>query len=277
MKERGMTSVAVMGSCLTNLASVFLISEYKWTRPTYAALLRSDYFVEQFLDEKGGVPPRQEFMNRVRWHPGAEDDAENWLHECYRETVGHRAIPLDQPGLFEVFETQQIDVVLMDNMHDTQRPLFHYRAKPGEESYNLPFMLNYCANAEDFAADFYYGSAHAPSESVRSWLRIIQYVKQKQPNALIMFYCAHANTSIDIPDRYERTRAFHGLFAPPATELGVTVIPPLELPFDLTRMPEDREHFEWLVYRAMAGQIFLAHSLRRGAEAVGANMESRAA
>ena len=73
-----------------------------------------------------------------------------------------------------------------------------------------------------------------------------------------MFFCAHSCTSTDLPDRYERARRFHALLSPLAFDLGIAVIPPFELPPELTRMPEDRDHFDMRVYRAMAGYIMLS-------------------
>jgi hypothetical protein len=254
-----MTTVVVMGSCLTNLACIFLMSEYKWVRPNNAAVLRSDYFVEKFIERKGYVPNEEEFRALLQWKAGHETDGPRWLIECYRDTVGHLDIPLERPGLFETLETQKIDVVLMDNLHETHSVLLHNRPKLGEQAYSLPFSMSRCENEKELIENFYYGSPLEAAESVENWVRIIRFVQEKQPWAQILFYCAHACTSTDLPGRHDRTRAFHALMAPRAAELGITVIPPFELPLDLTRMPEDRDHFDMRVYRAMAGHIVLCH------------------
>ncbi len=252
-----MPVVVVMGSCLANLPCLFLMSDYKWERPNNAAVLRSDYFVEQFIDRKGGVPSEAELLKRIRWKPGVEKEAERWLKECYRDTVGHLEIPAEAPGLFETLETRRIDLVLMDNLHDTHTRRLHNTPRDGEPGYSLPFSLSRCENEADLARDFYYSEPLTAAESVRNWMRIIHYVKKVQPHARIMFYAAHSCTSTDLPDRYARTREFHAMMQPLAAELGITLIPPFELPMDLTRMPQDRDHFDMRVYRAMAGQIFL--------------------
>jgi hypothetical protein len=256
-----MTTVLVLGSCLTNLACLYLMADYKWERPNNAAVLRSDHFVDKFLDRKGYLPPQDEFSTRVRWKPGLEKEGARWLNECYRDTVGHLEIPPDKPGLFETLDTRQVDLVLMDNLHDSYSVLLHSRPRVGEPAYSLPFSLSRCENEQDLVRDFYYGSPLEAADSVKNWLRIIKFIQEKQPHAQIIFYCAHACTSVDIPDRYERLRAFHALLAPRGLELGITVMPPFELPPELTKMPEDRDHFETRVYRAMAGQIFLAYML----------------
>src|SRR5689334_15157980 len=95
-----MTSVLVMGSCLANLPCVYLMSDYRWERPNNAAVLRSDYFVDKFLDGRGYLPSPEEFLARVRFKPNLEAEGLRWLRECYRDTVGHLEIPLDKPGLF---------------------------------------------------------------------------------------------------------------------------------------------------------------------------------
>ena len=254
-----MPTVVVMGSCLANLPCLFLMSDYKWERPSCAAILRSDHFVERFLDRKGYLPPQEEFFARVQWKPGLEKEGSRWLRECFRETVGHMEIPLEQPGLFEILETRSVDVVLMDNLHDNHSLLLHNRPGQDEPAYSLPFSLSRCANEHELAEQYYYGPPQDPESSVRNWTRIIRYVQETQPHARIIFYCAHHCTVPDIPDRYERARAFSTMMLSSAAELGVTVIPPFELPPELTRMPEDRDHFDMRVYRSMAGQIFAAN------------------
>jgi hypothetical protein len=248
-----------MGSCLTNLAALFLMSDYKWERPNNAAVLRSDHFVDKFIDLNGYLPSQDEFTAQVKWKAGFEKEGPRWLNECYRDMVGHLEVPLDKPGLFETLDTRSIDLVLMDNLHDSHSVLMHKRPKGGEPVYSLPFSLSRCENEQELLDDFYYGSPQAAEDSVKNWVRIIRFVQSRQPRAKIMFYCAHACTSVDLPDRYERALRFHELLAPLAPELGITVIPPLELPPEVTRMPEDRDHFDMQIYRAMAGHIVLCH------------------
>ena len=251
-----------MGSCLTNLACLFLVSDYRWERPNNAAVLRSDHFVDRFIDG-GYLPSREDFRARLRWKPGQEREGERWLTECFRDSVGHLEISPDQPGLFATLASQRVDLVLMDNLHDTNKLLLHNRPRPGEPAYSLPFSLSHCDNEPELGEDFSYGPPLEAAASVHNWLRIIRFVQARQPTARIMFYCAHACTSVDLPDRHARTIDFHAQFAPQARELGVTVVPPLPLPPALTRMPEDRDHFAMPAYRALAGQIYLKFMLRQ--------------
>jgi hypothetical protein len=257
-----MPSAVVMGSCLTNLAALFLMSDDKWERPNNAAVLRSDHFVNCFLDEAISLPPIQEFAALVRWKKGFEKEGPRWLYECYRESVGHLEVPLEKPGLFETLEFQQIDVVLMDNLHDTYATLLERHTEGRVSAYSLPFSLSRCENEQDLAQKFSYRPPLTAEESVANWVRIIGFVRQKQPKARILFYCAHACTSVDVPDRYHRALHFHDLLASRAEELGITVFPPLDLPAHLTRMPEDRDHFDMQVYKAMAGHIMLSQLVR---------------
>ena len=267
-----MPSAVVMGSCLTNLAALFLMSDYKWERPNNAAVLRSDHFVNCFLDEAISLPPIEEFAALVRWKNGFEKEGPRWLYECYRETVGHLEVPLEKPGLFETLEARQIDVVLMDNLHDTSSSLLEKRTNGGVSAYSLPFSLSRCENEQDLAQEFSYRPPLTAEESVSHWARIIGFVRQKQPQARILFYCAHACTSVDVPDRYQRALQFHDLLTLRAVELGITVFPPFDLPAHLTRMPEDRDHFDMQVYKAMAGHIMLSHSVHSVAQAASTSL-----
>jgi hypothetical protein len=252
-----MPSVVVLGSCLTDLAAIFMMSEYKWERPNNASVQRSDHFVDKFIQCNEYLPSQNEFSALIRWKAGHEKDGPAWLNECYRDKVGHFGIPEKDPGLFETLETRRIDLVLMDNLHDSHALLLHKRPKDGQPAYSLPFSLSRCENERELTEDFYYGSPLEAAESVKNWARIIRFVRDKQPHAKIMFFCAHACTSLDLPDRYERTRGFYPLLAQLAPELGITLIPPFNLPPEMTRMPEDRDHFDMRVYRAMAGYIVL--------------------
>jgi hypothetical protein len=256
-----MPSVVVMGSCLTNLAALFLISDYKWERPNNAAVLRSDYFVDQFIHQRGYLPSKEAFLSRVRWKDGFDKEGPRWLHECYRDTVGHVEVPLEQPGLFETLENKNVDLILMDNLHDTHTLMLRKRAVPGEPDYALPFSMSRCENEQELAQDHYYGPNLSAEDSAASWEQIVRYTRELQPKARIMFYCAHSCTSIDLPDRFQRADGFFKLFAPKAAELGIQVVPPLNLPPHLTRMPEDRDHYEWLVYKALAGKMFLDYAM----------------
>jgi hypothetical protein len=257
-----MPSVIVMGSCLANLAAVFLVSEYKWERPANAAVLRSDHFVEKFIDETGYMPTVEEFSARVTWKAGFERDGVRFLNECYRDKVGHIEIPMERPGLFEVLANQKLDLIMMDNLFDTHTHNLHYRAETGEKAFSLPVSLSRCENERELAERFYYSPPLDAAESVSNWVRIIRNVREQQPTAQIRFYCAHSCTSVDLPDRFKRAHDFPNLLAPFAQELDFTIVPPLELPVELTRMPEDRDHFDFRVYRAMAGEAFISH-LRR--------------
>jgi hypothetical protein len=183
------------------------------------------------------------------------------LTECYRDGIGHLEVPPERPGLFESLETRPIDVILMDNLHDTHGVMLHKRPNGTEPVYSMPFSMSHCENEDELKQQFYYDSPLEAEASVSNWLRIVRFVQSCQPRARIIFYCAHACTSIDRPAQYERIRAFHSLFVPAAADLGIDVMAPFDLPAELTRMPEDRDHFDMKVYRAMAGHIMLSHEV----------------
>lgn len=254
-----MTSVVVIGSCLTNLPCLFLMADYKWVRPNNAAVLRSDHFVEKFLDQQGYTPPYEEFLSLIRWKPGMETEGVRWLRECYRETVGHLETPASNPGLFETLGTTEVDLVLMDNLHDTHSVMLYRRPEAAGPHYSLPVSTSRCENEQEIHESFTYSSPLEPAESVKNWTRIIRFVQAQQPNARIIFFCAHTCTMTAQPERRQRAIEFHALLAPLAEELGITVVAPIDLPVSLTKLPADTDHFELPVYRAMAGQIFLSY------------------
>ena len=150
-----MTTAMVLGSCLSGMPCAFLMSEYKWQRPSNAAVIRSDYFVGAFLDGSIVPPDREEFRSRFQWKEDMAIDGERWFNECFRDRVGTFEVANASAGLFEVLETQHIDIVLMDNLNDTHQLLLR---KFGEESFALPFSLSRCANAADLGREFHYSA-----------------------------------------------------------------------------------------------------------------------
>src|SRR5436190_12349656 len=164
-----MPSVVVMGSALTDGASIFLMTDYKWERPNSAAVLRSDHFVNCFIDETIKLPTLQKFSSLVRWKPAHERDGPMWLGECYRETVGHLHVRSENPGLFETLDSRNIDVVLMDNLYDTYTVLTETRTDGSDTKYSLPFSLSRCENEQHLARHFSYQPPLTADESVSNW------------------------------------------------------------------------------------------------------------
>ena len=255
-----MTTAMVIGSCLSGMPCAFLMSEYKWQRPTNAAVMRSDYFVGAFLDGSIVPPDREEFRSRFQWKEAFAIEGERWFNEGFRDGVGTFEVPNASAGLFEVLEEQKIDVVLMDNLHDTHQLLLRTAE---DDTFALPFSMSRCMNEHDLAREFHYGPPLSAIESATNWLRIIEFIRSKQPDAQVIFHCAQTCTMNDYRDRQSRAAEFYKVFAPLARNTGALVVPPVDLPYELTRLPEDPDHFEWLVYRAMAGNIFLMHALWR--------------
>ena len=236
------------------------MADYKWTRPNNAAVLRSDYFVKQFIEQNSYVPSHQEFASLVRWKPGMEAEGARWLNECYRDTVGHLEIPLENPGLFETLDNQKIDVILMDNLHDTNGALLYRKGDAKGPTFEIPFSMSRCENEHDLQREFDYRAPLTAEQSYANWVRIIEFVRMKQPAAHIIFFCSHTSTMRAQPERMKRAQDFYALLEPMADKLGITVVAPIELPPHLTKMPEDTDHFQLPVYRAMAGTIFLAYA-----------------
>ena len=94
-------------------------------------------------------------------------------------------------------------------------------------------------------------------ESADGWAKIVEFVRERQPSARIFFLAAHYCTSLEKPERYRLARDFYIEFSRIACE-PINILPPLALPPELTRMPEDFAHFDFSVYRALAGYLHLS-------------------
>ena len=250
-----MTVYAVMGSCLANLTGVFLMHDYRWERLNNASGLRSDHYLDYFIERTRKMPPKDTLLSMLQFEPKTEPEARQRVEENYIETCGRFQMPGEGPGLFENLETKAFDVFLFDNLYDIARRSTIYKPRAGEDGFSLYLPLNRFANAIELRERFRYGDYLTGREAAKNWARIIEYVRQRQPQAKLFFLCGHYCTSVDQPDRYRRAVEFYLTLRELGTGLGVHVVPPLDLDIALTKAPDDFYHYDMSVYKALAGYI----------------------
>lgn len=248
-----MTKFLTIGSCLTGMPAIILNDEMGWQRLNNAYGGRSDYIVDAFIERSMVIPPREELLANLRWKDGAEQDGLRMLDECYRDRVGHIDTAPDAPGLFANLESGEVDVILLDNLHDTYSVLTQTKPNTVPVPYALPLSLSRFEDEADlFAHRFTYGDPLRPEQSAASWVKIMEYLLRVQPSARIYFFCAHALEGVHSEERIERADAFARLLPPLSAHLPVRIFPAMNPPAD--SMP-DGDHYSFDLYRSMAGLI----------------------
>jgi len=250
-----MRSFVVLGSCLSSIVAAYLKAEYNWEMLANSSVLRSDHFLDCVISHNKYLPPKANIVEDIVWKDGMGTDGLRLLDEVYPETTGRIDMPADAPGLLEVLQKESVDLFLLDNLHDLSHVLTHYRAGLDEKPYSLPFSLSRCENETALISSYYYGELLTADDSVENWLNIIRYIQLRQPQARIIFLCAHGAGSEDIPQRYAAAMNFSERFPARASALGVEVLPPVKVDAQLLL---DRDHFVASLYRAMAGHIVVA-------------------
>jgi hypothetical protein len=253
------TNCIILGSCLSNLQATWLMADYKWERLSNAVVERSDFFVDTLIDKTVIVPPKEQILSKIVWNKGAERNGLELLKGLYFETAGLFEMPAQNPPLFTVLREKKVDWILLDNLHDTNAALTYCRLSPDEPPTKLTFSMSLCSNeAELIDAGWHYGQPIEPAHSADSWCRIFAFLRKAQPDARMVFTCHPTCTLVGDPAAVARANAFVPLLLDRAAVFGVTVIQPLSLAMNLTRLPEDWSHLDMRVYRALAGRIFMA-------------------
>jgi len=255
-----MTNFVVMGSCLSNMTGIFLTEEYKWVRLNFATIYRSHHFLEYCAYKRKQLPPFEKIVADLEYRDEfkkRQAETEARIREQYPETVGQFRMPANTPNLITTLENEQLDIVLMDNLYDTEARLYEAMPSPTHPAYEIYLRLGNFSNDSDLKKIYKRGEFLSPQKSAEGWLQIVDFVRERQPSAKIFFLAAHYCTSLEVPDRYRRARDFYVEFSRIAGDRNINILPPLELPLELTRMPEDFAHFHFSAYRALAGHLYL--------------------
>jgi hypothetical protein len=252
-----MTNFAVMGSCVAGISAMFLV-ELGWKRINVYHALRSEHFVRYFIDREPGLPPHEEMLAMVDAAEEHRERVTGMLRDNYPDLSGDNidGKPVDAPFLKNLIDGK-IDVLLMDNWHE---PNMHYVVTT-DSWQREPFgMVMDLASIRQDLRHMFTGRdpLHMP-EMARSWNRIVRFVREVSPHTKMFFFCSHYITSTTKPERYRTFRDFFLTFRDMTADLGIHVIPPLQIDLSLTKVP-DEAHYDMNVYRALGNFVWLAYN-----------------
>lgn len=254
-----MKTVAVIGSCLSNLTAAKLMMTYDFKQTHCVHHNRSDVFLKYYVDRATSMIPHS-YFDKFVVKPDFRGGAPAILDNQYVEHIGF--FQLDdhkRPGktFFDDLREIKIDLILLDNYMDVAAMLVENVEEP--ELAGRPLFLNagFYEEERELATKFHFTPYLTPLESAENWLRIYRWLRALQPEAKIMFLPYHSCSSLMHRQRYERIVGFSSIFPRLASDEDLIVIPPPELGPDLTKGETDWPHFQEVVYHAIAGQVFL--------------------
>ncbi|SFV15112.1 Acyl-CoA synthetase (AMP-forming)/AMP-acid ligase II [Methylobacterium sp. 174MFSha1.1] len=266
--------VGIVGSCLSNLPTLFLISDYNFVRLNNTALPRSDIFVKNFINGTQTLPNIEEMMRFLDLPADDSNNSFRYLAENYKEYAGLTEISRDLPTFHANLLNSKFDVLLLDNLIDVDMRLYKFSKDGMDFEFGFPMHLAGANNI--FNNNLQVTNFLTPEQSADNWISIIEYLKKFQPQAQIIFSATHSCTSDNMPERAARAADFYKIFQEKSKNLDIVLIPPLNLPDELTKGESDWAHFDMKVYRGIAGYIHTLLVAGWTTDAVGApNRPSR--
>ena len=246
----------IMGSCLSNLTGVFLQTDYRWQRVNNNVVYNSGIFVKYFIEGKP-LPPYAEVEKLLKFKPEKEQFTRINLLECFPEFAGKYEMPEATPTLLETFKSRQVDVILMDNLHDLTSATTVHAGDDQLAEFALYMPFHLFENEQELLERFKYAEPLDGRSSAMYWAAIVAFVRHLQPQAKIVFSCAPYSTSFDVKARFDRAHEFYQTMS--ALSKGwqnFLLLPPVTVKPELTKLPDDFAHFDMIIYKALAGSIF---------------------
>jgi len=258
-------TIGVLGSCLAGTTAVLLSLDYRWVRINNAAIDRSDVFVRNFV-RQAPMPSRDLVEMLLAVKPEHAEAAAPIFERMFRSGVGRLELPPATRPLIDNLANERFDVLLLDNQYDTYNIKATYRSLDGKLDFEFSFPLHWCEHFERTRDQFDFAPRLTPEESARNWAEIVRYLQNAQPQARIFFFCAPSATIEHDADRRARAEAFEPALRAALGAAAVEIVPPLFVPRALTKLPDDPEHFDLPVYRALAGRVFSTVFMRQPAD-----------
>jgi hypothetical protein len=267
--------VMAFGSCMSNLTINRLVADYGFTQTHSVHHNRSDNFIRYFIDRESEMIPHDFFDGLLSYKSDTENQARMFLRNQYADWIGFHEIEKKSANqnLFADLSTETIDVILMDNYMDISSKLM--KCVSDVDLADRPLFINpgFYTNQEEVNSLFdWSGDFLTPEESAKNNVTIYRWLREQQPRAKIFYLTYHSCSSTDYPERFSRARYFYPALVKAAEGEDLNIVPPLEVPPELTKGQIDWPHFQPQVYRALAGYVYLTTVSDRGGWA---NLHSR--
>jgi len=236
--------VVTFGSCLSRYSINALRVTRKVDLKGVVYHNRIDRFVKHYV-YGNGEPEPQDLFEKFIYHDSAKARVEIMLRNQYRKLgLGKYTLKQDQPGFFEALK-QPLDLIVLDNFVDLVSKLAVSKTT-GHASLFLNFkdILNInelCDLEKDYLS---------VDRAIAYWHRFITFLRERQPNALIVF--------LHFPMQHHQSQSFREraeLFYEKFKDERVLIIP--NLPVHRSQI-ESPSHFTPLQYSLYAGLFNVA-------------------
>ena len=245
--------VGVIGTCLSNLTAVHLMSDFQFPRLNNAAVSTGGHFIETVIEGRDVLPP---FETMRRYLDLPEDDANDsfrYLNENYRASAGLTEIGRDGSTLWQNIENKQFDLLLLDNLCDGYHRLFETEVEGQAARFHFPHHLS--GENSPIRQSIRETPHVTAEESCQNWRRILEWAREMQPEAQIIFSLPFSCTSLGDERRMAFYRDFNDIFPDAVAGMDMTLLPELSPDPSLWKLP-DWKHFDLRVYRGLAGFLY---------------------
>jgi len=257
--EKGRTmKVGHFGSCLSALPIAALVTDYGWKEAFRIHHNRSDVFVNYFVDKSHEQFDYAWLNDFLKAKPETAADAMSFVENQFVPWIGYentlRHLVTPESNFPEDIKTMDVDVIVLDNFIDIAGCVWYPKDNPDKKVF---FAAHLYENLDEINEKWTMSSYLTPQESAENWLKIYRWFRAVKPKAKIFFTCWSPATSRGNEPRTRRILDFYDVFYDMVKDEDLYLLPPVNVPDELTNGPDDWYHVHKDVYKAIAGYIFL--------------------
>jgi hypothetical protein len=243
-----MLKVLTFGSCLARYTSNSFLKLFPGELLGSVFHNRSDAFLANYVDNQWQLPDYNQLVQSLDFKDEEEDTAVQVLSNQYPFAIGLHDLPELHLPLLDRLEQTDFDLIIMDNYMDIRPCLMRPLDKPDERIFFHSKYINNYDQRLDLVRELI-----PMNQSAENWYRILQWLRQKQPNAFIAFMQFPYNLYKD-PVRIRRCQEFEAVFDPTKAIKGVLNIPPMYIAEEFKH--GDPQHYKIPQYTFYAGMIY---------------------
>lgn len=263
--------VATFGSCLSRNTANYLVADFEFEIMSCVFHVMSEQFVKYYVEKTHELPDLDwlESMFVANDDPKSVHYANGMLRNQYPEQMGlwefsEQDIP-SKIRFLDLIENHEVDLILLDNFIDMSSWPMFYTLDPKLSESPIQFVYHFYKNSEELLKKFRFGGYVSPRDSAKNYLKIMEWLKKKQPKAKIAFLSFFGCTSDGNPERQQRALDFYRELSTIAPK-EFLVLPPLDVP-KVLQIEGDWSHVHNSVYRGLAGKLFVDFIIQPSNEA----------
>ena len=254
LQNNSTPNIVTFGSCLSRYTSNHYVRLFGGKIISSVYHNRSDAFCGRLLDQSWYIDPFDEIKSSLlkeeQQSSNQDNNSTQILKNQYLETIGLHRLSSGQP-LFDAVKSGKVDLFVVDNYMDLAARLVKQPSKPTSGlflriyDFAVPEKIKDRSKGEAWAI----GEHLSPEDGIKYMSRILDFFREYNPAARIVFINFPHNTYSHSPERVARTQEYERLF----NYQGCDIIPCMTIPE--MNQTEDKMHFKPTQYAAYAGLI----------------------